>query len=284
MTKHLVLVSLSMALSACMTAGMYRTAHVLPQNTGDLSLHMNVTRLTTKLETIEQNQNGEFVTTKKDFTVNYPNIIPEVSYHYGIADDFEVGGRVALGSAMIEIDGKYRFVGGPNETLHLAVQPALGYRSFGIIEGAHLSVPLIATYDFNDNISLNGSGFATYTHYRTPTDFDSSDNANFGGDTIVAGGALGVQFETMSGFHIMPAMEVQRSAYRGGDAKDLPKWTAIIFGVTLGWGGDKEMRKLNKMDDKLDRIDDKLDKLNGAPTPAAPPPSAPADEAKPVEG
>jgi hypothetical protein len=57
---------------------------------------------------------------------------------------------------------------------------------------------------------------------------------------------------------------LKRLDARSGDFSDL-KWTAVIFGVTLGWGGDKEMRKLETMDKKLDRIDEKLDNMNTAP-------------------
>jgi hypothetical protein len=238
----------------CLTTGMYRTAHVLPQGEGDFALTFSVVRASVDdYEVADETVQG--------LTYTYPNIIPELSYHIGIADDLEVGGRTALGAGMIEIDTKYRFVGSNASSLHLAVQPAVGYRTAFLLEGYHASLPLLLTYDLTPNIAVNTSVFGSYTHFEVPEAFDSEDGINFAGETAMGGAAIAFQFSTSSGFHIMPGVEVQRSFWRGGDLADLPSITSVVFGVTLGWGADKQMKKLEKIDEKLDKMDEKLDKI-----------------------
>jgi len=95
------------------------------------------------------------VTTEKGGSVVLPNLIPELNYHIGISEGLEFGGRVGLTSGLIEFDVKYRFLGGEGEKLHLAVQPAVGYRALFIVEGLHATLPVIATYDVAPTLSVN---------------------------------------------------------------------------------------------------------------------------------
>jgi hypothetical protein len=246
--------------TGCLTSGMYRTAHVLPEGEGDLSFNVNVVRATVD----EPAASGA-----GSATFTYPNLVPEISYHYGAGPDVEVGGRVALGVGMFEVDAKYRFFRG--DGIHLAIQPAAGYRSMLWIEGFHGTLPLILTRDLSPGTSLNLCAFGTYTHFTATEDF-GEDDLDFRGDTMNVGGALGFEFRTPSGFHFMPALEVQRSVYRSGDVVDAPDITALILGVTMGWGANERERK---MDRQLDRIEEKIDRLDRPPDaqPPAPPPA-----------
>jgi hypothetical protein len=239
------LVSAALLTTGCLTSGMYRTAHVLPPGEGDFALNFSVVRAS-----VDEPEG----TAAGSETFTYPNVVPELSYHYGMAQDVEVGGRIAPGAGMIELDTKYRFLGGPS--LHLAVQPALGYRTLGFVEGFHGALPIILTHDVKPGLALNASVFGSYTHFSTTEDFEE-DDLDFRGDNVMVGGAVGVEFETPSGFHFMPAVELQRSVYRGGDARDAPHITALILGVTMGWGADERARKV---DQQLDRIERKLDR------------------------
>ena len=40
----------------------------------------------------------------------WPSFIPELSYHVGLGDDMEVGGRAVLTAGLLELDAKYRFL------------------------------------------------------------------------------------------------------------------------------------------------------------------------------
>jgi hypothetical protein len=243
--------------TGCLTSGMYRTAHVLPEGEGDFSLNVNVVRAT-----VDEPDGGGSA------TVTYPNLVPELSYHYGVSPNAEVGGRIALGVGMFEVDAKYRFFRGA--ATHLAVQPAAGYRSIGFVEGFHGTLPVILTRDLKPGVALNLSAFGTYTSFSATEDFDE-DDLDLAGDMLNVGGAVGVEFRTPAGFHFMPAVELQRSVYRSGDFADAPELTAVILGVTVGWGADERQRAMGQ---QLDRIEEKLDRLDRAPDarPAAPPP------------
>jgi hypothetical protein len=246
MCRLVFLLAAALLSTGCLTTGMYRTAHVLPQDEGDFTMSFNVVRATVEEPAGEPGVGSE--------TFTYPNVVPEISYHYGMAENVEVGGRLALGAGMIEVDTKWRFLHTPG--LHLAVQPAVGYRGLGFFEGFHGSLPLILTRDLRPRMSLNASVFGSYTHFTATDSFDDGD-IDLVGDTVFVGGALGVQFRSRGSFHFMPAIEVQRSVYRGGDLLDAPDVTAVIFGVSVGWGADERARK---MDEQLDRIERKLDR------------------------
>jgi hypothetical protein len=205
-----LLLPATLLLTGCLTTGMYRTAHVLPQGEGDFAINFSVVRAT--LDDPRESAPG---TT----TFTYPNVLPELSYHYGISENVEVGGRFALGAGMIELDTKYRLL--RSRPLHLAVQPAVGYRSLGFIEGFHGALPIILTHDLTPSISLNTSLFGSYTRFAT-TDSVDTDDLDLSGDSVNLGGGVGIQFRTPAGFHFMPALEIQRSVHRGGDARDAP--------------------------------------------------------------
>jgi hypothetical protein len=263
MRRFVVLLPAAFAMSGCLTIGMYRTAHVLPEGEGDFGLNFSVVRAS-----VEEPSGSNLGTT----TVTYPNVIPEISYHYGVSENAEVGGRIALGSGMIELDTKYRLL--QSDGLDLAVQPAVGYRSLGFIEGFQGSLPVILTHDLNPRVSLNASVFGAYTHYKLTDDFSSSD-LDVAGNTVSVGGALGVQFRTRGSFYFMPGVEVQRSVHRSGDfIGEIPQVTYVIFGIMMGWGADQRIRK---MDQQMDRIEDKLDRAT-SPRPPMPPPAPQRNE------
>lgn len=252
--RTITLLAAALLSTGCLTTGMYRTADVLPPDEGDFALGFSVVRAT-----VDEPEDPMDPTAGGSETFTYPNLVPEISYHYGMAEDVEIGGRIALGAGMIELDTKYRFLHTPG--LHVAVQPAIGYRSLGFIEGFHASLPVILTREVRPRMSLNASVFGTYSNFSATDDFDSED-LDFAGDTVMVGGGVGVQFRTRGSFHFMPALEVQRSVYRGGDVSDAPDITAVIFGVAIGWGANERARKV---DQQLDRIEQKLDRQTPPP-------------------
>lgn len=246
MRRYLVLLPAAFTMSGCLTVGMYRTAHVLPEGEGDFGLNFSVVRAS--VDAPAGTNLGSTVFT-------YPNVVPEISYHYGVSENTEAGGRIAPGAGMIELDLKYRLLRAGS--LHVAVQPAAGYHALAFIEGFHGSLPVIVTHDIKPRVSLNASVFGSFTHYRF-TEGLSSDNVDLGGDTVNVGGAVGVQFRTKGGFHFMPGVEVQRSVHRSGDViGEIPKITSVVFGIMMGWGADERMGKIDK---QMDRIEDKLDR------------------------
>jgi hypothetical protein len=219
-------------LIACQSPALVRTARTLPEGGSDISLSLNLTRVSLREDVI-----GGAPLPLSEF--NLPNPIPDVSYDYGVTDDLELGARLSLGSGLIEARTKLRFIEAAKGTLHLALAPAAGYRVLALVNGPVLTLPLIVTYDLSPGMSLSGGPVVSFASYSVPESFDAGD-LDLGGDTLYAGGGLGIEFRPAFGLHVMPAVEVQRSVSRRGDVENLPVIDMLFFGVTFGWGSQRE--------------------------------------------
>jgi hypothetical protein len=211
---------------ACQSPALVRTARTLPEGGSDISFSLNLTRVSLREETTEG-----VPLPLRDF--NLPNPLPEMLYDYGVTDDIELGGRLSLGSGLIEAHSKLRFIEAANGTLHVALAPAAGYRVLALVNGPVLTLPLIVTYDLGPRMSLSGGALLSYASYSTPSRLDV-DDLDLSGDTLYAGGGFGLEFRPAFGIHVMPTLEVQRSVSRRGVA-DLPVIDLLFLGVTLGW-------------------------------------------------
>jgi hypothetical protein len=181
-----------------------------------------------------------------------------MSYHVGVADDLEVGGRIVVLGGLMELDTKYRFFRSGDDKLHMAVQPAVGYRSLGLIEGFSASLPLMTTYDINDILSINVAPYISYTDFSTTDD----DSSAFAGSMLSVGGTIGFQFNALT-MHFMPTIEISKviqNMESGGSSTESSD-LVMMFGFVVGFNQGREMAKLNKMDEKLDNMDEKLDKI-----------------------
>jgi hypothetical protein len=238
--------------SGCLMAGNYHSAKTLEKGTGQMGLTFSSTR---------------YQKTDNDGTTDYaaiPNVIPEITYHVGVSENVEVGGRAALGSLGGDLDVKYRFL--RNDKLHLAVAPALSYQSAVLVEAIGFRLPVIATYELADSVDFNAAAFLTQTNFRSA----SSEFKSFDGNLTSTGAAIGLDIhgETL---HIRPAVEfTQYVADLNGEQFD-PFNTVNIL-VHVAWTTGREKKQ-------LDRIERKIDAL-GAPAPGpyapAPGPYAPA--------
>ncbi|MBU1219054.1 hypothetical protein KKF34_00510 [Myxococcota bacterium] len=242
-------------LTGCPSAGIYRSAKTLEKGESDFGMSFSYVNIKTKYTGDDPDLQGA-----ESYGISLPNLIPELNYHIGVGNNMEVGGRIALGSLMMELDFKYRFY--TDGKLHMAVQPAVGYRTAVIVKGTHFTMPLLMTYELSDMVSLNAFVYSSYIKWE-PTDGtpdpDSDDNAWFV-EGVTLGGGFGVKI-TGENFYIMPAIDFSRLVVStNGDRSD---WVTdfVIFGVSFGWIGGKEMKKLKEMDHKLDRIENKIDRM-----------------------
>ena len=255
-TAGIILLALgSLVVAGCPSANVYRTGRVLDKGVSDFGLTFTAMRVTGSDYTVE-NSDG---TTEKVDAPDYvlPNLIPDLSFHIGVDDDVEVGGRIGLGSLLLELDAKYRFLHTP-EGLHLAVQPALGYQTAFILEGFKLTLPIIMTYELNDTIGLNLYGIGAY---RSMQETDEAFNG-LGFEGFEAGGGIGIDIRGDT-FYFMPGVEVTKYIADMSDSviSGSIDTTYVMIGISFGWYGGKELKKLKKMDKKLDRMDDKLDRI-----------------------
>ncbi|HTV18665.1 MAG TPA: hypothetical protein VMG12_08345 [Polyangiaceae bacterium] len=219
-------------LAACQSPALVRTARTLPAGGNDLSLTVAVTRVSFPDVVVE----GTRVPIE-DFTL--PSPIPDVLYAHGLSDDLELGGRLSLGSGLIEAQSKWRFIQAAQGTLHVALAPAVGYRVLALVNGPVLTLPLLVTYDLSPDVSLSAGALLSYASYSVPDSFRFDDDLDLSGQTLYAGGGLGIELRPAWGLHVMPAVELQRSVSRRGDATDLPAIDLLIFGVTFGWGSQR---------------------------------------------
>ncbi|MEZ4398895.1 MAG: hypothetical protein R3B06_02690 [Kofleriaceae bacterium] len=193
-----------------------------------------------------------------------PNVIPEITYHIGMADNLEVGGRVGLGSLAMEGDLKYRFY--KSDKLHLAIAPAISYQSLLIIQGVGLRLPGILTYELADNVDFTGAVFGSTTKYSN-VDASNSDNSlgTFGGTLVSTGGAVGFDLHGET-FSIRPAVEFTRYVARLDGDSDSAGFNVVNMLVHIAWTGGKEKKQ-------LDRIERKIDALGAQSTPPPPGPA-----------
>jgi hypothetical protein len=212
----------------CQSPALVRSARTLPEGGHDVSFSVNVSRVS--IGPVEVN--GQRVPLQ-DF--NLPNPVPDVLYDYGITDDVQFGGRLSLGSGLIEAHAMLRFVEAATGTLHMALAPAAGYRVLGLVNGPVLSLPFIVTYDLNHGMSITGGPLVSYASYSVPGSIDFGD-LDIRGQTVYAGGGIGLELRPALGIHLMPTVEVQRSVMRRGDIENLPVVDMLFFGLTLGWG------------------------------------------------
>jgi len=214
--------------AACQSPALVHTARTLPQGASDLSFSLNVTRASIG----ETNATGVAVPVR-DF--NLPNPVPEVMFDYGLSDDAQLGLRLSLGSGLVEAHAVLRFVEAMRSTLHVALAPAAGYRALGLVNGPVFTLPLLVTYDLTPSMSLNVGPLVSFAAYSVPRSLRFGDTLDISGDTLYAGGGLGLELRPALGIHLMPAIEVQRSVLRRGDLANLPVIDMLFLGVTLGW-------------------------------------------------
>lgn len=230
--------SIVMASSACFTPSAYRSARVLEKGHTDIgvSFHPSLNRM-----------GGYDDKNQRDQASNLgdPGLSPDLNFHMGVAQDVEVGGRIQPLSGYAELDTKLRFIGDDDSKFHMAVQPALGISPLIVTMGSNVTLPLIATYEFNDMISWTGYGFAHAGYTWTMLESDNSSLINLG-----LGAGTGVEFHG-DNFYMMPYMQVATQTTYQGDLGHPGLFNdGLTGGISIGWHGDL----LHSMDKKLDKI------------------------------
>ena len=88
-----------MVASGCLMAGNYHTAKTLEKGTSAFGMTFSATKYSFKYDSTTTDPNtGQTTTEKKSVDFALPNLLPELTYHIGVSDNMEAGGRVSLGS------------------------------------------------------------------------------------------------------------------------------------------------------------------------------------------
>lgn len=265
-----VLLGMALSASGCWSNGIYRTARTLEPGEVDVELAVSGAHFAVEKVTAEAEAAGSSTSTTQDgketeeYSQNLPNVVPELGIHVGVFDDFEFGGRIALGSMMLELDAKYRIIGNRNSAFHLALQPAFGYRTLFLAKGYSFQAPLIATYEFTENVAVNLAGYGGYQSFESNWDLL---NDYIGASSVTWGGSLGLKF-SVSDFYFMPAVDLAQTQFEldttdpdtGVEVHSDVTVNTIIVGLNLGF--------------VLNRDEPKPAATTSAPPPA--PASAPA--------
>jgi hypothetical protein len=243
--RFAVVMAFALGTGGCLMAGNYQSAKPLGKGIGQFGLTFSTTRYEHDTTDTSTGQ-----TTREAIVL--PNLIPEVTYHLGINDDVDVGGRVALGSLGLEADVKFRVL--HSDKLHLAIAPALGYLAFVVVEGVSARLPGILTYELADNIDLNLAAFVSTTKYST-TSGGSSDFDMFSGTLLSSGGAVGFDLHGET-FTIRPSVEFTRYLYNfnAGSSNASDGFNTVNVMVHIAWTLGKEKQQLNRIENKIDRL------------------------------
>ena len=229
----------------CQSPALTRTARTLPPGASDWSASFNLTHISTNVagvpDTLERAVASRF---------NYPNPIPDLLYSHGISSGSELGGRLSLGSGLLELNSKFRYLEAAQGRLQAAVAPAIGYRALGIVNGPVGTLPALFTYDVSPSWAVSVGALASYAVYRVATGL-GRDEADLSGNTLYVGGGVGVELHS-DRLHVMPALELQRSVSRAGVAARAPDIGMLFLSLTFGIGP----REPGASDRQMQREDD----------------------------
>jgi hypothetical protein len=251
-----ILLALPLALTTgCLMAGNYHSARTLEKGTGAIGMTFSITRYT---DVDVDETTGE----RSESSIVLPSWLPEFTYHLGVTDDLELGGRVAAGSLGLEGDLKYRLL--HTDSLHLAIGPSLGYQGAILYDATYLKLPLIATMDLADNFSVTVGAFAGTADFNDAnSEFDV-----FNGTLASTGAFVGIELRTET-LLVRPGFEWTEYV---ADFDDSPEFDgfrtfSVIAHFAILTGTEK--KQLNRMERKMDRI---IDNQEGRPHPPNEPP------------
>lgn len=261
----------ALVLSGCLMAGNYHTAKTLEKGTSAFGMTFSATKYSFKYNDTQTDPNtGQTTTTPKSVDFAIPNLLPELTYHIGVSDNAEAGGRISLGSLGGEFDIKYRLI--HSGKVHVAVAPAIGYQAAFLIEGGGLRLPAILTYELADNFDFTIAAFASETHWKPVS--DSEDFKSWTGNLTQTGIAMGFDLhgETLS---IRPGFEWSRVVYSANGRSDFEPFNTFNVLVHIAFIGGREKKQLDRIERKIDNLQPQYPPPQQYPPSQYPPPQYP---------
>ncbi len=168
----------------------------------------------------------------------------EYAYRIGVTDDLDVGARITMGG--LGIEAKWRFL--HTGTLHLAVAPDLGYVPLGTVGGYWSTLPVIATVDLADNLSVNAGVFLRGAQFDN---VDPDSTSSFSGRLGGVGGALGLELRGEV-FAIRPTLEaIHYETVSDGEGG---AFNLFLVSIHFERISGREKQQLNRIENKLDQV------------------------------
>lgn len=246
MNRILVLIAAaSVMLAGCSMTGTYQSARVLEKGTSSFGLSFGSI-------TIEPSEEDLDSIDVEDSKLTIPSLLPDITFRTALSDNFEVGGKASIGSLGFEGDVKWGFLQG--ERFCMAFAPALFGQNMLFMKGGGFRLPVLASYDFNDNFSIHGSLFTSYSNLSSDNNGIDSLLSQYVGEVNANGGSLGLEFSGET-FLIRPVVEVSRVSPVKPEEVEWNPFNRTRFVLHLGFLLGREKKQ-------LDRIEEKIDKLN----------------------
>jgi hypothetical protein len=241
----LVLVAGSAGLFAgCLPVSNYHSAKTLAEGESDFGLTFSSTTYSDPYDDPNDSSDGGSIT--------LPGLVPELTYHIGVTDDLEVGGRIAPGFLYGEVDAKYRFFHAPR--VHMAVAPALGQLAF-IGTLTTLRLPLLLTYELSPRFAVTGGINGSVWKVSSLPDNDSGGPFAVGDDLFTTtGGSVGIEISGETAY-FRPSFEFSTMVTDPGGDADRLKIAALV--LHFGFIGGREKKQLDRIENKLDRLEQK---------------------------
>ncbi len=216
------IITATVALTGCFPVGNYHSARTLPSGASALGINLSTTTFTT-VDEEEVDENGDPVEERRTI----PGIIPEFTYHIGITDDFEFGGRIAPGFLYGELDLKYRFL--RNDRVHLTMAPSVGQMLL-LLDVTTVRLPILFAYELHPRFAISASAnVSMYIVRDSATDWDDP----FTRDEFITttGASLGVDVVFRGGI-FRPSFEISRAVI-GGDPTDEEDASPLQIGTLV---------------------------------------------------
>lgn len=244
------LVALVATAAGCPSAAIHRTARTLDPGQSEIAATANVGLTGFSAPA----SNGAPATSA---TMALPGVVPVLSYHMGVFENFEFGANISPLTLSIDLDSKWRVARLFDNRLHIALQPTVGLNALLLAWGASGTLPVIATFDITDMFSVSGWGYGRAGQIRMVP--GSSD---YSVTSIGAGLGAGIELRGDS-FFVMPLVEANTGFnFFGNNFSTYMRTDVVQFGVAIGYHGDLLRlmnRKLDKIDGKVDRLEKKVD-------------------------
>lgn len=255
----------------CLMLGNTQSARTLEKGTGEVGMTFGATSYQFETTTVDPNTGNP---EKENLTVTYPVMIPEIPFGVAVTDDVTIGGRVAPQSLGLEGNVKWRFFHA--DRLHMAIMPSFNYQSWLLVQGVGARLPLLVTYDLNDNFAFTTAINAAYSDWSfADEDFEPDDDdegqAVWNGSIASFGMSAGMEIHTES-FFLRPAIEFNRYQQNFNDdfEDSFEPFNSVGFMINIGFVIGKTKKQLDRMEQKLDRALE-----NRQPPPSPPPPDSP---------
>ena len=287
--SFLALVLVLLLPGCCLMLGNTQTAKTVEKGTAELGLTFGTTNyLIEQPKFFFDDPDTPEDETEETETVSYsyPVILPEIPFGIAVTDDVMIGGRIAPQSLGLEGNVKWRFMHA--DKFHMAIMPSVHYQSWLFVTGTGAKLPLLVTYDINDNFSFTTSIHGGYTtwdfadeEFEDDDDIDDSEEGAlvWNGSLASFGMGAGVSVHGQT-FFFRPTFEFNRyQSNLDEEFEDSFKpFNSYGLMINIGFVIGRGQKSLDRIEKKVDTIIERLPPPPpGAPAPTPTPPKPPQE-------